>query len=151
MLRYRRDVGGRGAVGVVYTGRQGDEYQNHVGGLDGFFQLSPTKYLRFQASRSQTEYPDTVSTLFAQPQDGFGGNNFNFIDGFNNLNNHAIGATRINYHNYDTRRNFGDLDLTILPENPNFRFWFVPDGARELRVTVVDSQERRFETVQPIA
>ena len=41
---------------------------------------------------------------------------------FNNLNNHAIGATRINYHNYDTRRNFGDLDLTILPENPNFRF-----------------------------
>ena len=76
VLRYRRDVGGRGAVGVVYTGRQGDEYQNHVGGLDGFFQLSPTKYLRFQASRSQTEYPDTVSTVFAQPEGGFGGNNF---------------------------------------------------------------------------
>lgn len=76
VLRYRRDVGGRGAVGVVYTGRQGDEYQNHVGGLDGFFQLSPTKYLRFQASRSQSEYPDSVVTRYAQPDGGFGGNNF---------------------------------------------------------------------------
>jgi hypothetical protein len=75
VLRYRRDVGGRGAVGLVYTGRQGDEYQNHVGGMDGFFQLSPTKYLRVQLTRSQTEYPDTVSTAFAQPSEGFGGNN----------------------------------------------------------------------------
>lgn len=41
---------------------------------------------------------------------------------FNNLNNHAIGATLINYHNYDTRRNFGDFDLTVLPENQSIRF-----------------------------
>lgn len=40
---------------------------------------------------------------------------------FNNLNNHAIGGTRINYHNYDTQRNFGDLDLTLFPENQDFR------------------------------
>jgi len=41
---------------------------------------------------------------------------------FNNLNNHAIGETKINYHNYDTRRNFGDFDLTLLPESQKIRF-----------------------------
>jgi sulfur-oxidizing protein SoxY len=42
-----------------------------------------------------------------------------------------------------------DVDFSM-SENPNFRFWFVPDGTRELRVAVIDSQERRFETVQPL-
>jgi len=41
---------------------------------------------------------------------------------FNNLNNHAVGASLINYHNYDTRRNFGDIDLTLLPNNRKIRF-----------------------------
>jgi sulfur-oxidizing protein SoxY len=38
-----------------------------------------------------------------------------------------------------------DVDFSI-SENPNFRFWFVPDGKAdaELRAVVVDSQERRF-------
>lgn len=41
---------------------------------------------------------------------------------FNYLNNHAIGDTRINYKNFNSRRNFGDVDLTILPENRTIRF-----------------------------
>jgi hypothetical protein len=40
---------------------------------------------------------------------------------FNNLNNHAVGQTLINYHNYDITRNLGDIDLTIFPESPTFR------------------------------
>lgn len=40
---------------------------------------------------------------------------------FNDLRNHAIGDTRINYHNYNIKRNFGDLDLTIFPESQKFR------------------------------
>jgi len=44
------------------------------------------------------------------------------VGSYNFLNNHAIGDTKINYHNYDTRRNFGDFDLTILPENRDIRF-----------------------------
>ena len=43
---------------------------------------------------------------------------------FNNLNNHATADTKINYHNYNTRRNFGDFDLTVLPENRKIRFRF---------------------------
>jgi sulfur-oxidizing protein SoxY len=39
-----------------------------------------------------------------------------------------------------------DVDFSI-SENPNFRFWFVPQGAGELKAEVVDSRELRFETV----
>ncbi len=41
---------------------------------------------------------------------------------FNNLNTHAVGNDRRNLHNADRRRNFGDFDLTLLPQNPNIRF-----------------------------
>jgi hypothetical protein len=41
---------------------------------------------------------------------------------FNNLNNHAIGNDRRSLSTADRRRNFGDLDLTLLPQNPNIRF-----------------------------
>ncbi|HYW06749.1 MAG TPA: DUF5916 domain-containing protein [Longimicrobium sp.] len=76
VVRYRRDVGAAGAMGVIYTGRMGEGgYQNHVAGVDGFFQLTPTKFVRVQAVRSETEYTDTVSKLYAQPGGGFGGNN----------------------------------------------------------------------------
>ncbi len=37
-----------------------------------------------------------------------------------------------------------DVDFSM-SENPNFRFFFVPQGNGELRASVVDSQERRFE------
>jgi sulfur-oxidizing protein SoxY len=36
-----------------------------------------------------------------------------------------------------------DVDFSM-SENPNFRFWFVPQGSGELRATVVDSHELRF-------
>ena len=38
-----------------------------------------------------------------------------------------------------------DVDFSI-SENPNFRFWFVPQGAGELKAEVVDSHELRFES-----
>lgn len=41
---------------------------------------------------------------------------------FNDLATHAIGNDRRNLHNADRRRNFGDFDLTLLPQNPNYRF-----------------------------
>jgi len=38
-----------------------------------------------------------------------------------------------------------DVDFSI-SENPNFRFWFVPQGEGELKAEVVDSNELRFES-----
>ncbi len=42
-----------------------------------------------------------------------------------------------------------DVDFSM-SENPNFRFWFVPQGAGELRATVVDSREQRFVAAQAL-
>lgn len=44
-----------------------------------------------------------------------------------------------------------EVDFSI-SENPNFRFWFVPQGEGELRAEVVDTNDLRFEstlTVKP--
>lgn len=38
-----------------------------------------------------------------------------------------------------------DLDISI-SENPNLRFWFVPDGAGTLTAEVVDNRELQFES-----
>lgn len=38
-----------------------------------------------------------------------------------------------------------DLDFAI-SENPNFRFWFVPEGAGELRAELVDTKDLHFES-----
>ncbi|HEX6723410.1 MAG TPA: quinoprotein dehydrogenase-associated SoxYZ-like carrier [Burkholderiaceae bacterium] len=42
-----------------------------------------------------------------------------------------------------------DVDFSI-SENPNFRFYFVPRGAGELRATVIDSHDRRFAAAQKL-
>lgn len=42
-----------------------------------------------------------------------------------------------------------DVDFSM-SENPNFRFWFQPQGGGELRATVVDSQDRRFSATQRV-
>jgi len=76
VFRYRLDVGQNSAFGVLYTGRVGEEYYNHVGGFDGFFRLSRTKILNFQYLRSQTEYPDNISSAFNQKPGALGGNAF---------------------------------------------------------------------------
>lgn len=39
-----------------------------------------------------------------------------------------------------------DIDFSI-SENPNFRFYFVPSGAGELKAEVIDTNDLRFETV----
>ena len=43
-----------------------------------------------------------------------------------------------------------DVDFSI-SENPNFRFYFVPQGAGELKAEVVDSEDLHFESALAIA
>jgi sulfur-oxidizing protein SoxY len=42
-----------------------------------------------------------------------------------------------------------DVDFSM-SENPNFRFWFLPQGAGELRANVVDSHDLRFVAAQAL-
>ncbi len=62
VVRYRRDIGTSSTLGVIYAGREGDEYHNRVGGIDGFFKLSNSNELRFQYLRANTLNPDQVAT-----------------------------------------------------------------------------------------
>ncbi|MEZ5331104.1 MAG: DUF5916 domain-containing protein [Thermoanaerobaculia bacterium] len=71
VLRYRRDVGQSSTLGVLYTGREADDYHNRVAGLDGFFRFSDTESLSFQYLRSDTLYPEAVAAEFDQPTDAF--------------------------------------------------------------------------------
>jgi hypothetical protein len=60
VARYRRDVGPRSTVGVLYAGREGknSDYHNRVGGVDGFFRIGDRNTVSFQYLRSDTLYPE---------------------------------------------------------------------------------------------
>lgn len=74
VFRYRRDLGKGSAMGVLYTGRAGEDYSNHVAGVDGFFRLSPGKTLTLQYLHSETDYPDGTALAMDQDFSSFGGN-----------------------------------------------------------------------------
>jgi hypothetical protein len=71
VFRYRRDIGSSSTVGLLYAGREGNDYHNRVGGVDGFVRLSRTDELRFQYLRSDTRYPLDVAEAFDQPGEAF--------------------------------------------------------------------------------
>jgi hypothetical protein len=73
VLRYRRDVGARSALGVLYTGREGDDYHNRVAGLDGFVRFTDSDTVRVQYLSSETQYPDAVAEAFNQSFNAFDG------------------------------------------------------------------------------
>lgn len=71
VFRFRRDMGKASAFGFLYTGRMGDDYHNHVAGLDGFFRLSEAKVCKFQFLHSDTAYPDAIADQYGQPKGAF--------------------------------------------------------------------------------
>ena len=72
VVRYRRDVGENSSLGVIYTGREGEnDYHNRVGGIDGLFRIGDRDTVEFQYLYSDTRYADTVADEFAQPLGDF--------------------------------------------------------------------------------
>jgi hypothetical protein len=72
-LRYRRDVGHGSSLGLLATARQGDGYENRIGGLDGLIRLGASDLVRFQALGSRTEYPGEIVAAYRQPGGRFSG------------------------------------------------------------------------------
>jgi hypothetical protein len=70
---FSRSVLDNSQVGALVTMRQGDDYRNDVGGLDGRIRLSGQHSLRFQLLHSSTEYPEAIAAAYAQPLGKFGG------------------------------------------------------------------------------
>jgi hypothetical protein len=60
VVRYRRDVGQRSTLGVLYTGREGGSYKNDVYGLDGLVRINTSNAIRFQYLGTETDYPDAA-------------------------------------------------------------------------------------------
>lgn len=73
VLRYRFDLGSSSTVGVLLTSREGDEYHNRVGGLDGTLRVSRSDTVRFQYLRTSTAYPDVVADRQEQTRGSFDG------------------------------------------------------------------------------
>ncbi|HMB52774.1 MAG TPA: DUF5916 domain-containing protein [Thermoanaerobaculia bacterium] len=74
VVRYRRDVGSTSTVGLLYTGREGEDgYSNHLYGADGALRLTPSDTLRFAIYESETRYPDAVAEAQGQPLGSFTG------------------------------------------------------------------------------
>jgi len=71
VFRYRRDVGRRSTLGLLYTGRDGGGYGNDVYGVDGALRLGDSDTVRFQVLGSRTEYPGEVAADFGQPAGSF--------------------------------------------------------------------------------
>ncbi|HVS03794.1 MAG TPA: DUF5916 domain-containing protein [Thermoanaerobaculia bacterium] len=97
VLRYRRDVGQRSTLGVLYAGREGDDYHNRVGGLDGFLRLTDTDSVRLQYLRSDTRYPDALATGFAQPAGSFGGDGL--VVGYDHFSRNWVAS--VDYEDFD--------------------------------------------------
>ncbi|MEM9597287.1 MAG: DUF5916 domain-containing protein [Acidobacteriota bacterium] len=68
VLRYRHDIGARSTVGVLYAGREGDDYHNRVAGVDAFIGFDQSNIMRVQYVSSDTRNP--VGLPVDQDQDG---------------------------------------------------------------------------------
>lgn len=60
VMRYSYDIGTSSRLGVLFTSREGDGYENRVGGFDGFLRLSTSDEVSFQYLASRTLYPDAL-------------------------------------------------------------------------------------------
>ena len=76
VMRYRYDFGNSSAIGVLLTDREGDDYTNRVGGIDGLIRITPSDTLRFQYLASATRYPQEIIHSFGQKNEMFWGRAF---------------------------------------------------------------------------
>ncbi|MEA2563048.1 MAG: hypothetical protein QOH06_4552 [Acidobacteriota bacterium] len=76
VFRYRRDVGERSAIGLLYTGREGDEYHNRVAGLDGLVRFTKSDTMRVQYLSSDTQYTPELSAALGRDFESFDGDAF---------------------------------------------------------------------------
>lgn len=73
VLRWRRDVGEASALGLLYTGREGSGYSNHVVAGDGLYRLGDSDLVRFQLAGSRGRYPDALAATDGLPAGSFAG------------------------------------------------------------------------------
>jgi hypothetical protein len=73
VMRYRYDVGRSSTVGILASGRSGDDYFNRLAGVDARLRLFKSGTLVMQYLASATRYPEGTASEFGQAQDAFSG------------------------------------------------------------------------------
>ncbi|WP_430968783.1 DUF5916 domain-containing protein [Spongiimicrobium sp. 2-473A-2-J] len=86
IARYRRDIGNNSNIGLLYTGREGGNYFNHVGGLDAFVRPWKPLTLRAQYLHTETKYDSIVVAENNLRSTTFNGNSINFQADFDTRN-----------------------------------------------------------------
>lgn len=86
VARFRRDLGGSSTVGALFTGREGTDYHNRVGGFDAFYRPAASVTLQAQLLRSSTSYPDRIVDEFEQPDGDFAGTSARMTANWNTRN-----------------------------------------------------------------
>ncbi len=71
--RYSYGFANTSSIGALLTARDGDDYRNVVGGIDGRWRISDQHVVKFQHLQTETEYPEEVAIEFDQPLDTFSG------------------------------------------------------------------------------
>lgn len=84
--RYRRDIGKNSNIGLLYTGREADNYFNRVGGIDIFLRPWKPLTLRGQYLHSETQYAEQTVEENDLTASQFGGDAFNFIASYDTRN-----------------------------------------------------------------
>jgi uncharacterized protein DUF5916/cellulose/xylan binding protein with CBM9 domain len=73
VLRYRRDLAKGSTLGVLWTGREGEDYYNHVAGVDGIYRFTGSDVVRYQLAGSTTRYPESFARDRGEPVESFDG------------------------------------------------------------------------------
>jgi hypothetical protein len=71
--RYNYGFANTSSLGILVTARDGEGYNNIVGGLDGRWKISDQHSIEFQYLSSDTEYPLATAIEFEQPLTSFSG------------------------------------------------------------------------------
>ncbi|UCF77937.1 MAG: carbohydrate binding family 9 domain-containing protein [Candidatus Eiseniibacteriota bacterium] len=66
VLRFSRDLGGSSRLGVLLTDREGKDYYNRMGGVDGDVRITTKDRIWFQMLGSRTLYPQQTASDFGQ-------------------------------------------------------------------------------------
>jgi hypothetical protein len=73
-LRYKVDIHKSSNIGLILSDREGKDYYNRMGGIDGDVKFTQSDRLTFQALQSRTQYPDSIKINYDQPDEEFIGN-----------------------------------------------------------------------------
>ncbi|MEM9532736.1 MAG: DUF5916 domain-containing protein [Pseudomonadota bacterium] len=123
VMRYRRDILSNSSVGVLLTARQGDDYHNHVGGVDGLLRLTETDTISFQYLVADSENPAQVVEDFdLEPESRGSGLRL----GYDRDERNVFGFVRYENYDDDFRADLGffnrnDFDRTVV--GGGYRWW----------------------------